>query len=473
MTDMALQSRLLSQANAKTLQHESAQAEATVGHKAAEALAQSKPHQSGGASGGAALTDFYAYMPAHNYIYVPTRELWPASSVNSHVQTWPKAAAGSPLAPNKWIDTHRAVEQIVWHPGKPEVVEGMVMQAGGWRTHRGARVFNLYLPPLPLLGNPAAAKPWLDQVRRVYPVDADHLIKWLAHRIQFPGEKCNHAIVLGGAQGIGKDTILEPIKAGIGAWNWQEISPTQMLGRFNGWAKSVVLRVNEARDLGDVDRFAFYDHIKNYIAAPPDVLRVDEKNLREHYVVNIMGVVLTTNHKSDGLYLPADDRRHYVAWSDANRTEFDRDYWIKLYAWYANGGTGHVIAHLRNLDLSDFDPKAPPVQTPAFWAMVQAGEAPESGELRDALDRLSNPDVVTVERIVGAAEVLKLHGLAEELRDRKGRRSVPHKMERVGYVPVRNPDASDGQFKVNGRRQTVYAKSTLRVSEQVREARQL
>ena len=231
---------------------------------------------------GAALTDFYAYMPAHSYLYVPTRELWPASSVNSHVQTWPKATDGTPLAPNKWIDANRAVEQIVWHPGTAEVIEDAVMQAGGWRVHKGAKVFNLYLAPLPMPGTAAAAAPWVDHVRRVYPNDADHIIKWLAHRIQHPGVKCNHAIVLGGMQGIGKDTILEPVKTGVGPWNWQEVSPTQMLGRFNGWAKSVVLRVNEARDLGDVDRFSFYDHIKNYICAPPDVLRVDEKNLREH-----------------------------------------------------------------------------------------------------------------------------------------------------------------------------------------------
>ena len=55
-----------------------------------------------------------------------------------------------------------------------------------------------------------------------------------------------------------------------------------MLGRFNGFVKSVILRVSEARDLGDVDRFTFYDHTKVYTAAPPDVLRVDEKYLREH-----------------------------------------------------------------------------------------------------------------------------------------------------------------------------------------------
>jgi hypothetical protein len=82
------------------------------------------------------------------------------------------------------------------------------------------------------------------------------------------------------------------------------------------------LRISEARDLGEVDRFSFYDRTKIYTAAPPDVLRVDEKNLREHYVFNCLGLLITTNHKRDGIYLPADDRRHYVAWSNCTKEEF-------------------------------------------------------------------------------------------------------------------------------------------------------
>jgi hypothetical protein len=57
---------------------------------------------------------------------------------------------------------------------------------------------------------------------------------------------------------------------------FHEVSPQQMLGRFNSFLKSVILRVNEARDLGDVNRYQFYDHLKAYTAAPPDVLRCDE-----------------------------------------------------------------------------------------------------------------------------------------------------------------------------------------------------
>jgi len=86
-------------------------------------------------------------------------------------------------------------------------------------------------------------------------------------------------------------------------------------GGFNGFLKSVILRVSDARDLGDIDRFAFYDHMKVYTAAPPDVLRVDEKHAREILCVERVRSGNHHNYKTDGIYLPADDRRHFAAWS--------------------------------------------------------------------------------------------------------------------------------------------------------------
>ena len=113
----------------------------------------------------------------------------------------------------------------------------------------------------PIAGN---ADRWLHHVERLYGDDADHIFSWCAHRVQRPHEKINHALVLGGKQGIGKDTLLEPVKHAVGPWNFLEVSPQQVLGRFNGFLKSVILRVSEARDLGDFDRFAFYDHMKSH-----------------------------------------------------------------------------------------------------------------------------------------------------------------------------------------------------------------
>jgi hypothetical protein len=131
--------------------------------------------------------------------------------------------------------------------------------------------------------------------------------------------------------------MIEPVKAAVGPWNCSEVSPQQMLGRFNGFVKSVILRVSEARDLGDTDRYGFYEHMKTLTAAPPDVLRVDEKHTREHAVLNVCGVVITTNNK-DSLHLPSDDRRHFVAWSPRKKDDFLPDYWTTVYRWFAGGG---------------------------------------------------------------------------------------------------------------------------------------
>ena len=118
--------------------------------------------------------------------------------------------------------------------------------------------------------------------------------------------------------------------------------------------------------------------MKAYTAAPPDVLRVDEKNLREHYVLNCCGVIITTNHKTDGIYLPADDRRHFVAWSNLTKEDFDEGYWNGLWGWYRDDGIYHVAAYLAQLDISTFDPKAPPPKTPAFWDIVAANRRPKT-----------------------------------------------------------------------------------------------
>ena len=40
---------------------------------------------------GVSLDDFYAYMPMHCYVYVPSREMWPASSVNARIAPIPWA----------------------------------------------------------------------------------------------------------------------------------------------------------------------------------------------------------------------------------------------------------------------------------------------------------------------------------------------------------------------------------------------
>ncbi len=430
-----------------------------------------------------AIEDFYAFMPMHNYIFVPTRATWPGASVNSRIPPIPTIGSdgrpaldknGNPktISASAWLDQHRPVEQMSWAPGLPTVIRDRLLFEGGWIERPGGACFNLYLPPTITPGDATEAEPWLDHLRYIYPSDAEHILDWLAHRVQRPADKLNHALVLSGEQGIGKDSLLEPVKYAIGPWNFKEASPLQVLDKYNDFLKSVILRISEASDLGEFDRFKFYDHMKTYTAAPPDVLRVNEKHLREYPILNCCGVVITTNHKTDGIYLHPDDRRHYVAWSGLKKEDpvFQGGYWNRLWAWYASGGTRHVAAFLAQRDIGRFNPKAPPPKTEAFWAIVDANRPPEEAEISDTLDRLNWPAAITLALLQDAAPT---QSFADWLGDRKSRRAVPHRLDRCGYAPVRNPDAQDGLWKIRGRRQAAYAKAALPLRDQIQAARSL
>ena len=445
-----------------------------------------KPGRTGTPAGNVSLKDFHAYMPAHTYIFMPTREPWPAISVNARLGRIPLVdASGRPVLNDKdeqetisaslWLDWHHPVEQMTWAPGMPALIRDRLVAEGGWFSRPKATCLNLYRPPTIILGNAAEADPWLAHIDAVYGRgdDADqivgHIMNYFAQRVQRPEEKINHALLLGGSQGVGKDTIMEPVKRAVGPWNFSEVSPITMLGRFNGFLKSVILRVSEARDLGDVNRYQFYDHMKAYTAAPPDVLRVDEKNLREHCVLNCCGVIITTNHKTDGIYLPPDDRRHFVAWSNVTKESFSEDYWKKLWGWYNNGGDRHVAAYLTKRDLSDFDAKAPPPKTQAFWEIVNANRAPEDAELADIIDQLENPDALTIAAIRREA----MGSFLDWINDRRNLRNIPHRLESCGYVQISNTARKNGLWVVGGSRQMIYAKANLSLKAQFQAAQAL
>jgi hypothetical protein len=430
---------------------------------------------------GVTIDDFVAYLPSHVYIFTPCREVWTGASINARLPRMPVLTkAGDPkrdkngntitISATTWLDRNRAVVQMTWAPGYSMLIADRLVVDGGWIERKDVTCFNHYRPPRIVTGDASKADRWLEHVRKIYPDDTDHIVKWLAHRVQRPQEKINHGLVMGGEQGIGKDTLLEPIKQAVGPWNFREVIPANLLGRFNSFIKAVILRVNEGRDLGEaerVNRFTFYDHTKIYTAAPPDVLRVDEKHLREYYVFNVLGFLLTTNYKTDGIYLPPDDRRHYVAWSNFKKEDFTPKYWNEIWSWYYAGGFEHVAAYLAEFDLSGFNPKAPPPQTPAFWEIVSVNRAPEDAELADAIDTLGNPDALTIKQVIAVAT----GAFAEWLS--KSRRAIPHRLERCGYVSVKNPDAKDGYWLIGTTRQPIFARAILSHQLQEIAAREL
>ena len=225
---------------------------------------------------GVSLSDFHAYMPMHNYIYAPSREPWPAASVNARLPPMPlvdqngkpvldKTGNQKTISASAWLDRNQPVEQMTWAPGLPMLIHDRLISDGGWIERQQVTCFNLYRPPIIEPGNPAEAGPWIEHMHATCsattPSTSSHgsLSECSARKKRSTTPSCSAV-----RKGIGKDTLLEPVKYAVGPWNFHEVSPQHMLGRFNGFLRSVILRVNEARDLGDVNRFQFYDHMKTY-----------------------------------------------------------------------------------------------------------------------------------------------------------------------------------------------------------------
>lgn len=453
---------------------------------------------------GATREDYYAFLPTHQYIYKYTGKIYPMASINATLGkvtagTKPKKQTKKEIAdkvevemvpekipPSLWLDRNRAVMDMTWAPGEPQLIEGQIAHEGGWIERPGVSVFNLYIPPPARAGGDAdRGARWAELVHKIYPEHAEHIIGYLAHSIQFPGVKIVHALVLVGAPGIGKDTLLEPISHGLGSWNFKDIKPRDILGNNDEYRKCLLLRISETHDLGDMSRFAFYNATKTLIASPPFMVRVNVKHVPQYYVPNVNSTVMTTNHGSDGLYLEASDRRHYVAGSEMQRTDHGEEYLAGIWEWYGSGGLDDAVAYLAAYDLSGFDAKRPPKQTPEFWRMVDTGTASEVPELRDAIDAIEEGDKneagvmvpVCVDAVVLNEVKTKAMNLHRELYtwldDKRNRRAIPHRMETCGYVPIRQQGPEDGLWKIGKKRVTIYAKSSLEISERYKAAEEL
>lgn len=435
---------------------------------------------------GARPTDFYALPSQSKYVYVPTRRLWDRDAVVRSIG----------IDATKSLDRKRSCQELTWCPGMPMIVPDKVIFNGAWREKEGACTFNAYCPPdaIPDWADPDKAEPWLDLGSRLFGKYHDNVLDWMACRVQRPDIKINHCLVLGSRKhGIGKDTWLKGCQYAIGPWNWANVSARKAFNDAadkNSFLRSSILQINEVHDLGD-KRFSFYDATKEWMAGPPDTLMVQDKWLVQHPIFNNVGPILTTNHLTDGLYIPPEDRRHLVLWSEILPESFPAGYWERIWAWYkTDGGQEHVAAYLTARDLVLFDPMAPPPKTEAWQAIVNANRDGGDDELRGVLADMADDELIfdgprddagerelpeailidTVRRwcagvangeLPGDADAC--HELHDFLGDKRQRRKLAHRFDKVGYRMVRNPDAtgSDGMWRIGGKRCAVYARADL------------
>jgi hypothetical protein len=400
-----------------------------------------------GDSDSAAYQHFFAIHPAAKLLYVPSGALWTPAAVDAALP--PKLIdhneRGEPiyLAASKWLAREQGIESMVFDPAMAQIVEDKVARQQGIVDQPGARMFNTYYPPNIALGDPHAAQPFIDHIHRLFPTEAEarHIVRWLAHIVQRPGVKIRHALLIGGPQGVGKDTIIDAAVPALGDWNCKSIAPDQIFSQFTEFKASLLLRINEVADLHDVSRYKFYEATKNLISGSPDWTEVNPKYGCKFHVRNCVGVVLTTNYIDTGIYLPPDDRRYFAVQTAARpfAPEEREEYFRRLWGWLLEGGFAHVAAYLHAVPLDGFDPNAPPPKTETFFSIVANAKGSDAW-LVDALEELGMPQMVRV-------DTLRASIRSDDVKQTEISPRLGAAMARQGYAVFREETRADGRHE--------------------------
>ena len=217
--------------------------------------------------------------------------------------------------------------------------------------------------------------PWLEHCAVLVPEasEREHIFDVMAYKLQHPEVKINHAVLHGGDQGCGKDTMWAP-------FIWAVCGPqlknrglldNDTLGSQWGYAlESEILILNELKEPEAKDRRALANKLKPIIAAPPEMLTINRKGLHPYDSLNRMFVLAFSNDPVP-ISLDSQDRRWFALWSSAPRMAPDAA--RRLWNWYKSGGYEAIAGWLWARDVSAFNPAAAPAWTEFKANLVEHG----------------------------------------------------------------------------------------------------
>jgi hypothetical protein len=207
--------------------------------------------------------------------------------------------------------------------------------------------------------SPDMPKFWLDAVGYVLPGQEfrDWWLNWIAWHIQNPGLRTPTIPVIHGAQGIGKDMILTPLRAIIGEQNCTSINSKDLVGSFNEWATARFLVLTEFALQPDGADYARLKALTG--TAKGTKVKVNEKYVQP-YMIDFVGFFMAMTNDAQALRgLDKDDRRFAVYQSPAEPHPDPAWYSAMFTGLASEGELARVHGFLLNRDLSKFDPHAP------------------------------------------------------------------------------------------------------------------
>jgi len=229
---------------------------------------------------------------------------------------------------------------------------------------------------------------WLDHCKTLVPNhdELEHIFNVMAYKVQNPSVKINHAILHGGDQGLGKDTMYAPFiwaVCGTHLKNRGYIDNDSMASQFGYALECEILILNELKETDARERRALANKLKPIIAAPPETLSINRKGLHPYDMVNRLFVLAFSNDPVP-IQLESQDRRWFCVWSHAPRMNYDEAQ--KMWVWFKTGGGYEAIANwLYARDVSKFNPSAAPIMTEFKLNLIEQGMSSAESYLVDLM----------------------------------------------------------------------------------------
>ena len=285
------------------------------------------------------------------------------------------------------IEASVCFDELRQKKGAPALV-GITYAAGETvLVSRGGDVFGNRWRDARPVGVAGDVTPWINHCRHLVPdqVSLNHIFDVMAFKLQYPQRKINHAVLHKGPQGIGKDTMYHPLiwaVCGENATNRGLLDSDTMNSQFNYALESEILILNELREPDAKDRRALANKLKPVIAAPPEYLSINRKNLRPYDMVNRCLVVAFSNDPVP-ITLDSQDRRWFALSSNVPRmTPEDSQ---KIWRWFDRGGVSACAAWLAARDVSAFNPAAAPPVTEFKLTLIEQGMSANESYLADMI----------------------------------------------------------------------------------------
>ena len=237
--------------------------------------------------------------------------------------------------------------------------------------------------------------PWLEHCRTLVhePDELGHIFNVMAHKVQHANVKINHAVLHGGDEGCGKDSMWAPFLWAIGGDHQHNRSIIENKGLESQWGyglEAEVVILNELKEPEAKERRALANRLKPMIAAPPETLTINRKGLHPYEMLNRLQVIAFTNDPLP-ITIPSQDRRWFCVWSRTPR--MDPDAADRLWKWYKAGGFEKIAAWLWQRDVSAFNPAAAPPVTEWKLNMVEHGLSVAESFLVEMMQKRVGPFV--------------------------------------------------------------------------------